>query len=245
MKYNGSNMSEVLKAHHRWYTEAPGFTDDDRADFSGADLRNMVFCGACLYGANFRGADLRNADLSHCNLKKADFTGANISNADFYMAELRGAEIESVPLACPDTGSFVGWKKAYWYNGADGSIGDCVIVKLRITEDAKRLSGTSRACRASKVEVLEIQSTDGEILIGEGCTSADGAASMKYNDFIYRVGDLIQVDDFEPDRFISVASGIHFFINRQDAVEYYDFRDARKILNNMCDQLSKGGSENV
>lgn len=243
MKYNGTNMTEVLRAHMKWYHEESGYTDDDRADFSGADLRNMVFCGACLYGANFRGADLRSADLSYCNLKKADFTGAKISNTDFYMAELRGAEIESVPLACPDTGSFVGWKKAYWCSAADGQPGDCVIVKLRITDDAKRVSATARACRASKVEVLEIQSLDGDVLISDP-SSADCAVSMKYIDFEYRVGDLIEVENFEENRWISVASGIHFFINRQDAVDYYDFREARKILKDMSDQY-EGGNKDV
>ena len=243
MKYDGTNMAEVMRAHHRWYNEEPGFTEDDRADFSGADLRSKVFLGACLYGANFRGADLRSADLSHCNLKKADFTGAKISTTDFFMSELRGAEIESVPLACPDTGSFVGWKKAYYYSAKDSAPGDCVIVKLRITDDAKRLSATARACRASKVEVLEIQSLDGDVLISDP-SSADCAVSMKYIDFEYRVGDLIEVENFEENRWISVASGIHFFINRQDAVDYYDFREARKILKDMSDQY-EGGNKDV
>ena len=224
-------MREVLERHLRWYNEED-VSDDGPADFSGANLQSIVLVNANLYGACFRGADLRYADLSHADLRKADFTGANISNTDFYMAELRGAEIESVPLACPDTGSFVGWKKAYWYSAADGQVGDCVIVKLRIMEDAKRVSSTARACRASKVEVLEIQSLDGDVLISDK-TSADCAVSMKYIDFEYRVGDLIEVENFEEDRWVSVANGIHFFINRQDAVDYWDFRDMKRLISDI------------
>ena len=38
MKYDGTNLKEVLEAHKRWLEESEGWTEDDRAYLSGADL---------------------------------------------------------------------------------------------------------------------------------------------------------------------------------------------------------------
>ena len=39
-------------------------------------------------------------------------------------------------------------------------------------------------------------------------------------DFIYKVGEVVSVEDFCEDRWKECGQGIHFFINRQSAVEY-------------------------
>ena len=177
------------------------------ADLSGANLRS-----ADLSGANLRSADLRSADLSGANLRSADLSGANLSGANLRSADLRSADLLNVrydectgffALVCPEEGSFIGYKKA---NGH--------IVKLRITEDALRSSATSRKCRCSKAEVLSITTLDGE---------DDGLTSIPSNydsNFIYRVGTTVEVEDFETDRWDECAAGIHFFITRQEAVQY-------------------------
>ena len=33
-------------------------------------------------------------------------------------------------------------------------------------------------------------------------------------------GEIVEVGDFNEDRFVECGAGIHFFINRQDAVNY-------------------------
>ena len=176
-------------------------------DFYGANLRSADLSGADLSGANLRSADLSGADLSG-----ADLSGANLRSADLSGANLRSADLLNVrydectgffALVCPEEGSFIGYKKA---NGH--------IVKLRITEDALRSSATSRKCRCSKAEVLSITTLDGE---------DDGLTSIPSNydsDFIYRVGTTVEVEDFETDRWDECAAGIHFFITRQEAVQY-------------------------
>ena len=40
------------------------------------------------------------------------------------------------------------------------------------------------------------------------------------SNFIYRIGDIIEVADFDTNRWNECASGIHFFITRQEAVNY-------------------------
>ena len=150
--------------------------------------------GANLYGANLYGADLRGA-----NLYGADLRGANL-----YGADLRGAEnVPFIPYACPDFGIFIGFKKAHGY-----------IVVLEIPEDAKRCSSTGRKCRCNKAKVLEIQNLDG--------TRADiDAINSDYDhSFLYTVGEVVTVDDFDEDRWNECSTGIHFFINRQEAVDY-------------------------
>ena len=144
------------------------------------------------YGANLSGANLRSANLSGADLSGADLLNVRYDECTGFFA-----------LVCPEEGSFIGYKKA---NGH--------IVKLRITEDALRSSATSRKCRCSKAEVLSITTLDGE---------DDGLTSIPSNydsDFIYRVGTTVEVEDFETDRWDECAAGIHFFITRQEAVQY-------------------------
>lgn len=119
-------------------------------------------------------------------------------------ADLRKAvDLTFVPMACPDTGSFVGWKKAQGR-----------IVKLLIPEDARRSSATSRKCRCDKAEVLEIQKPDGSP------SDMDAVCSDYSDSFVYKVGETVTEPGFCEDRFIECAPGIHFFINRQEAVDY-------------------------
>ena len=122
--------------------------------------------------------------------------GANLRGAD-----LRGAK--GTYMACPTDGSFIGWKKASGY-----------IVKLQITEDARRSSAGGEKCRCDKAYVVEIQNIDG--------TKADIETVHSNHDanFVYTVGATVEVSDFDGDRWNECAPGIHFFIDRRAAVEY-------------------------
>ena len=159
--------------------------------------------------ADLRGADLRGADLRGANLRGADLRGANLRGADLRGADLRGADLSEavnvpyIPYACPDFGMFIGFKKASGY-----------IVVLEIPEDAKRLSATGRKCRCDKAKVLEIQNIDG--------TKANVTKVKSDHDsgFVYEVGKTVSVDNFCEDRWKECSPGIHFFINRQEAVNY-------------------------
>ena len=188
------------------------------ADLSGAnlfnaDLLNADLNVANLFNADLRGADLHNADLSGANLLNADLRGADLHNADLRGINLRGADLRSaknvpyIPMVCPEEGDFIGWKKA------EGNK-DKVIVKLRIPSDAKRSSATTRKCRCSKAEVIAIYNLDGT---EEGETTCH---SDYDNSFIYEVGKTVEVTNFSEDRWSECAKGIHFFINRQEAIDY-------------------------
>lgn len=153
--------------------------------------------------ANLRGADLSGAYLSRANLSGADLRDANLHNAD-----LSGAKnVPYIPMVCPEEGDFTGWKKA------EGNK-DKVIVKLHIPFDAKRSSATTRKCRCSKAEVIAIYNLDGTEA-GETTCHSDYD-----NSFIYEVGKTVEVTDFSEDRWKECAKGIHFFISRQEAIDY-------------------------
>ena len=159
---------------------------------------------ADLSGAYLSGADLSGAYLSRADLSGADLRGAYLREADLREADLSGAEnVPYIPYACPDFGMFIGFKKASGY-----------IVVLEIPEDAKRLSATGRKCRCNKAKVLEIQNIDGTK------ANVTKVASGYDSNFVYEVGKTVSVDNFCDDRWQECSPGIHFFINRQEAVNY-------------------------
>ena len=176
------------------------------ADLYGADLRGANLYGANLREADLRGANLRGANLYGANLRGADLREANLREANLYGANLRGADLreaEGTYMACPTDGSFIGWKKASGY-----------IVKLQITEDARRSSAEGEKCRCDKAYVVEIQNADGTK------ADIDTIHSNHDADFVYTVGATVAVSDFDGDRWNECAPGIHFFIDRRAAVEY-------------------------
>ena len=61
--------------------------------------------------------------------------------------------------------------------------------------------------------MLEIQSIDGSV-------KYQTAHSGRDQGFIYTVGETVTVPDFDENRGNECSTGIHFFINRQSAVEY-------------------------
>ena len=220
--------------------------DLSNVDLSDLNLRDIYLRGANLEGANLNYANLRGAylrcanlkdvylswanltytdlidtDLSGANLKCANLNYANLEGANLTCVDLRGANLTKANLIgtdltdvkynnsttsfapqCQEEGSFIGYKKA-------GN----KIVKLLITKDAKRSSATSRKCRCSKAKVLSITSLDGK-------EEYKRVASDRDPDFVYEVDKIVEVKDFDENRWNECSTGIHFFITRNEAVMY-------------------------
>lgn len=199
-------INEILEKHQMWLD---GRDDGVYANLRYANLRDTDLCNANLCNADLRNADLRyanlsNANLRNVNLRDANLLGADISGADIRCADLRDAKnVPFIPMSCPDFGSFIGFKKASKY-----------IIQLEIPSDAKRSSATTRKCRCDKAKVVAIQNLDG--------TNANVNAVRSNRDprFIYEIGKTVSVKNFDDDRWNECSTGIHFFINRQEAVEY-------------------------
>ena len=198
-KLTQEQINKILEEHKHWlYEDCKGW-ETMMADFSSCDLRDADLSYANLSGANLSGANLSGANLSGANLSGADLIGANLLYADLRDAE----EVPYIPMVCPEEGVFIGWKKA------GGKI-----VKLRIPQDALRSSATTRKCRCNKAEVIEIYNTDGTI-------ADERIVSSNYDSsFTYEVGKTVEVQDFDTNRWNECTRGIHFFINRREAINY-------------------------
>ena len=107
------------------------------------------------------------------------------------------------PMACPHEGEFIGWKKCRGEK----------IVKLLIPADAKRSSALSKKCRCNRAVVLDITDRKG--------TREETAVSGHDSRFVYRKGETVCVPNFDEDRFNECAPGIHFFMDKEDAENYY------------------------
>jgi hypothetical protein len=198
-KITKEELEVFLRKHKLWFENKEG---GERAYLRGANLYGAYLRGANLYGAYLRGADLRGADLRGADLRGADLRGADLRGANLYGANLQDADLRC-PIACPEKGAFIAFKKASGY-----------IVELLVPEDAKRCSATTRKCRCSKAIVLSITTVDGlETDLTEVRSGYD-------KDFIYRVGETVEVADFCEDRWKECSQGIHFFITRKEAEDY-------------------------
>ena len=197
-------LSTILENHKHWINEDCEGWENMKADLCDANLCYADLRCADLRDANLCGTNLRGADLRGANLRGVDLCDADLRDADLYYADLRGAKnLPFIPYVCPDTGSFIGYKKA-----------SNMIIKLEITEDAKRTSATTRKCRCNKAKVLGIYDYNHNLLEDKE------VASDRDKDFIYRVGEVAEVKDFDEDRWNECSTGIHFFINFQEAVKY-------------------------
>ena len=208
------------------------------ADLRGADLKGAYLKGANLNGADIRGADLRSANLWDADLRYTNLEGANLGCADLRDADLRDVNLRDVnlgcvdlsgadlkgadlsganlwdadlscvkniffPMACPEKGSFIAFKKA-----------GCYIIELFIPSNAKRCSATSRKCRCSKAKVISITTLSGDK------TNITEVHSNYDPNFIYKLGEYVEVKNFDDNRWNECSTGIYFFITRQEAVNY-------------------------
>ena len=210
IKLTRDELNKILENHKHFLKEDIYNWQSMRADLTGANLTEANLSWANLSRANLSEAnltvvDLTGANLTRANLIEANLTGAYLSEANLTRANLSGAEnIPYIPMICPEEGSFIAYKK----------VRSNIILKLLIPKDAKRCSGLSRKCRCNKAIVLEMQNYNGESI------DVKEAYSIFDKSFKYRIGETVEVSDFDEDRWNECSTGIHFFINRQEAIEY-------------------------
>ncbi|MBM6991428.1 pentapeptide repeat-containing protein [Mobilibacterium timonense] len=202
------------------------------ADLSGYDLRNIDFAGSTLEKVDLTGADmdgdnvhkvwfkdcpmhavkLTNCDATEATFRWIDLTDGDISGTNIFCSLLEYAKLDGLKyddrtqyykLRCPETGPFIGWKCCTEWR----------VVQLLIPADAKRVSATANTCRCSKAKVLSIKSIDETV-------SYTWAQSTVDSDFYYEVGKWAIPSGFQEDRWMDSSPGIHFFMERQECVDY-------------------------
>lgn len=229
---NREELNKILKEHELWVKGKGGkranlrcanlenadleYVNLKYADLKYANLSNTDLSNTDLRYTNLRCVDLRYTDLRYTNLSHADLSYSNLSNANLSNANLSNADLSSANLkdiktnihtigynlACPEEGSFIGYKKA----------SGCLI-ELLILEDAKRSSATTSKCRCNKAKVLDIENIETGKKVNEINSNYD-------INFIYKVGEIIHVDNFDNNRWNECSTGIHFFVNKENAINY-------------------------
>lgn len=199
-------------------------------DLSGENLSNIDFSHTNLKGVNLKGANLRWADLTGADLTNAILN----SQTDFQYANLDGAKGLEAYRIVPEEGSFIGWKKVNLLSRfrkttsrlCGFEYGTCTdaVLKLEIPKHAKRVNAYgSRKCRASSARVLSVLDAEGkrpirlkekEVLISPNATMND------VKPLFYAPGKLMRADSFDLDPRVECSNGIHFFMTRQEAINW-------------------------
>lgn len=194
------------------------------ADLSFCNLQNIKLTNVDLQRSTLLYSDLSNGILDNVNLSYAVLANticsmATFERVNFYysnchyasMADSKFIDVKGVNDQCPKEGSFIGWKKCFDRNNKT-----FCVVKLEIPADAKRCSGTTNKCRCSKAKVLEIQNLDGTI------ADTTVVCSSFYNSNIvhYKINEIIYPNWFDDYFWNECSNGIHFFMNRDEAINY-------------------------
>ncbi len=96
MVSSGGNVEPAKR--ETWNTNRSSDTAMNRADLTGAKLRNSIIRKADFSGAVLRNADLSGANLDGSSLKDADLRGANLANCDLSGTQLNRAMVEGAFL---------------------------------------------------------------------------------------------------------------------------------------------------
>ena len=144
-------------------------------------------------GATTLAAALAMAIAAGATLRSADLSGANLIGADLSGADLK--DVRELFYQIPQEGELIVWKAV-----AGG------VCKLRIPPEAKRTATPiGRKCRAEWVEVLE---------------APENGRGLHDSNVIYRAGEVVRPDKYDPDPRVECTHGIHFFQTKEEAEAY-------------------------
>ena len=204
------NNKTYFESHYYKSYENKKFIEIDFNDLQGADLQY-----ADLFRADLHHANLRGTNLFHANLEDADLEGANLSCAFLYHADLKGADLQYTDLSgvvldekeMIRRGKIIN-KKTFVYKKCQGKI-----VKLELQIGSIVFSINNKKCRTNKAKVISIDGNNKKGL---------KIASNYDNNFIYEVGKIVEVPNFNLMYNIECTSGIHFFWTKNKAKKYFD-----------------------
>ncbi len=201
----------ISEADLRW-------ADLSEADLRWADLRWANLSGANLSGANLRWANLSGANLRLANLSEANLSGANLSGADLRWADLSEANLSGANLSGADLseadlsdkeqirkGKIMN-KKVIVYKKCQNKI-----VELELQKGSIVFSINNNKCRTNRAKVISI----------DGKSTKGLTISSDYDsNFIYKVGKIVEVNDFDLIYNVECSTGIHFFWTKEEAEKY-------------------------
>ena len=198
-------LDKIVEQHKHWIKQDCEGWEGMMADLSEANLRKADLHGADLRKADLHGAYLYGADLRKANLSKADLHGAYLYGADLSKADLSGANLRKANLSGDYrfrlgqilTDPLTGYKKTK----------EGVVITAEIPAGAIVFCINGSKCRTNRAKITDMGVH--EVL-----------HSQYDNTFEYRLGQEINIKDFNLMYNVECASGFHFFRTRKEAEEY-------------------------
>jgi hypothetical protein len=198
-------LDKIVEQHQHWLKEDCEGWEDMKANLSRADLCRANLSRANLCRANLSGAILSGADLCRANLSRANLCRANLSGAILSGADLCGANLCVANLSGADkfrlgkilTEPMTGYKKTQ----------EGVVITAEIPAGAIVFCINGSKCRTNRAKITDMAGH--EVL-----------HSSYDNSFEYRLGQEINIKDFNIMYNVECASGFHFFRTRKEAEEY-------------------------
>ena len=202
-------LNKIVEQHQHWLHEDVDGWEGMRANLyfahlEGAHLKCANLEGANLYFAHLEGAHLKCANLEGAYLKCANLEGANLEGAHLEGAYLKCANLEGANLEGEDfrlgkvlDEPLTGYKKTR----------EGVVITAEIPIGAIVFSINGSKCRANRAKITDMEGH--EVL-----------HSQYDNTFEYRLGQEIEIKDFNLMYNVECDSGFHFFRTRKEAEEY-------------------------
>ena len=227
-------LDKIVEQHQHWIKEDCEGWEDMRAHLEGANLKGANIEGANLYDANLEGTNLKGANLEGANLKGANLYDANLEGANLYDANLEGAYLEGANLEGANLKG-ANLKGAYLY---DANLEGAYLEGAYLYDEDFRLGkvldeSLTGYKKTNEGVVITAEIPAGAIVFcinGSKCrtnrakiTDMEGHEVLhsKYdNSFEYRLGQEINIKDFNLMYNVECASGFHFFRTRKEAEEY-------------------------
>lgn len=196
--------------------------DLSMVNLSEAVLKSVTLSKSNMFMAKFSESSLYDVTFSECDggccrfadctwdevkIKKCEFPYSTtngvtlLSEPEIKDSNLYGATFNSV---CPETGAFEAWK----------IVERIYLVKLRVPADAKRSSAATIKCRCSKAKVLDILNTETRHHVKSVENHTQGFTCK------YEVGKIVKPDSFDPRWWNECSHGIHFFLRKEQALNY-------------------------
>ena len=197
----------------------------EETKFSNVSFEDVGFAGNDMRKICYFNSQLKSVKMDKCVMFENDFAGTSFEDVTIYDSNLNDSNVRKsnfnnihlignsgTLLNCPEEGSFIGFKGL-----CSKDRRNLLICKLEIPMDAKRSSAFGRKCRCSKAKVLEILAMDDEYNF---TIPVEKGFSLHESGFEYKVGEMVYPDRFDDNRWDECSNGIHFFITKQEAIDY-------------------------
>ena len=223
-------LNKIVEQHQHWLHKDVDRWEEMRANLAGADLSGANLMRAYLADADLMHANLMRANLAYANLMHANLMRANLAYANLMRAYLAGADLTGADLTGAYlTGAYLTGANLTGANLADANLADAdkfrlgkvldepltgykktkegVVITAEIPAGAIVFCINGSKCRTNRAKITDM--TGHEVL-----------HSQYDNTFEYRLGQEIEIKDFNLMYNVECASGFHFFRTRKEAEEY-------------------------